>query len=322
MARTVDLTGWTPARIVWDGSGPGVEWCYTAGEPFTDPFFEQTLGRCVRRPFSLLFRPRTPIETLTELSPGLQPSGFIFHASRCGSTAVAQVFAASARNLVLSEPSPVDAILRSPAPENDRVRWLRWLIAALGRPPRAEVRYVLKLDAWSVLALPLIRAAFPETPWIFLYRDPLEILVSQLRHRGAHMAPGGLPPQLFGIEAATLPTMAPEEYCARVLATIFQAAAEGEDERAMFVDYRELPDAILGPVAGLFGVEMTSAERRQAEAAAGLDAKNPVLPFEDDTEEKRGLATAAMREAAERWVGEPYHRLEEARRRQREPKTC
>jgi hypothetical protein len=123
----VDLTsgGWTPARVVWDGSGPEIEWCYTAGEPFTDPFFEQTLGRCVRRPFSLLFRPRTPIAMLAELQPGLQPSGFIFHASRCGSTAVAQVLAASARNLVLSEPSPVDAVLRLPASEIDRIEWLR-----------------------------------------------------------------------------------------------------------------------------------------------------------------------------------------------------
>jgi hypothetical protein len=320
----VDLSGggWTPARVVWHGSGPEVEWCYTAGEPFTDPFFEQTLGRCVRRPFSLLFRPRTPIEMLAELQPGLEPSGFVFHASRCGSTAVAQVFAASSRNLVLSEPSPVDAVLRLPVPESDRIRWLRWLIGVLGRPPRAEIRYVLKLDAWSVLSLRVIRAAFPATPWIFLLRDPLEILVSQLQHRGAHMAPGGLPPELFGLEPAAVRMMAPEEYCARVLGAICQAALEGEDERAMFVHYRELPDVVLGPVARLFGIEMTPDEHLQAETAAGLDAKNPVFPFEDDSNEKHAAATSAMRGAAERWAGEPYQRLEEARRRQRERMTC
>ena len=319
----MDLTdGWTPARISWDGSRPAVEWCYTAGEPFTDPFFEQTLGRCVRRPFSLLFRPSTAIDALAGLPPGLEPSGFVFHASRCGSTAVAQVLAASARNLVLSEPTPVDTVLRLPAPERDRVKWARWLISALGRPPRAEARYVLKLEAWSILALPVIRAAFPETPWIFLYRDPLEILVSQLRHRGAHMAPGALPPELFSLDAAAVRSMAPVEYCARVLNAIYQAALDAEDERSTFVEYRELPAAIPERIAGLFGIEMTAAERRQAEATAGRDAKNPVLPFEDDSAEKRESATEEMREAAARWVAPTYRRLEAARARQRGLVTC
>jgi hypothetical protein len=136
------------------------------------------------------------------------------------------------------------------------------------------------------------------------------------------MAPGGLPAELFGLEADAVRVMASEDYCARVLGAICQAAVEGEDERAMFVEYRELPDVVLGPIARLFGIEMTPVERRKAEAAGALDAKNPVFPFEDDSEEKQSLATAAVREAAERWGGEPYRRLEEARRRQREPAAC
>jgi hypothetical protein len=324
MAREMDLSvaGWTPARVLSDGSAPMVEWCWTGHEPFTDPFFEQTLDRSVRRPFSLVFRPRTPIEGLAGISPGLRPDGFVFHTARCGSTVVTQMLAASPRNLVLSEPRPVDSVLRLTASRTERIDWLRSLVGALGRPPRGEVNYVLKLDAWSVLALPLIRAAFPETPWLFLYRDPVEILVSQLSHRGAHMVPGALPPDLFGLEPDSVVTMASEEYCARVLGAICEAALDGEDERAMFVEYRELPDVVVGPIAELFGLEITPAERRAALAAARLDAKNPVLPFEDDSAEKRALATAAVREAAERWVGEPYRRLEEARRRQREPAAC
>lgn len=319
MARALDLSrGWTPARVGWDGSGPEVEWCYTGEEPFTDPFFEQTLDRCVhRRPFSLLFRPRTPMDALAEGRPGLEPSGFIFHASRCGSTVVTQMLASSTRNLVLSEPRTVDSVLRLPVPETQRIDWLRSLVSTLGRPSRAETRYVLKLDAWSVLLLPIIRRAFPQTPWIFLYRDPVEILVSQLLHRGAHMVPGALSPALFGLEAAAVAAMAPEVYCARVLGAICEAALEREDERAMFVEYRELPGAVLDPIASLFGIDPSRAERTRMKAAAKRDAKNPVLAFEDDTAEKRVSATAAVREAVEQWVAEPYRRLEEARRRQR-----
>jgi hypothetical protein len=323
MARAMDLShGWTPARVVWDGSGPTVEWCFSGDEPFTDPFFEQTLDRCVRRPFSLLFRPRTPMDALADGPTGLEPNGFIFHASRCGSTVVTQMLASSPRNLVLSEPRTVDSVLRLPEPETERIEWLRSLVSALGRPPRAETRYVLKLDAWSVLALPVIRRAFPETPWIFLYRDPVEILVSQLLQRGAHIVPGALPPGLFGLEPSDLPATAPEEYCARVLGSIFEAALEGEDETGMLVEYRELPDAVLDPIASLFGMDQSPLERARMEAAARLDAKNPALPFEDDSEGKRASATAAVRHAVERWAAQPYRRLEEARRRQRAGVPC
>lgn len=311
--------GWTPARLVDGAGGPEVEWCYTGEEPFTDPFFEQTLDRAVRRPFSLLFRPRTPIEALAEAAAGLAPTGFVFHASRCGSTLVTQMLAASPRNLVLSEPRPVDAILRWPASLDERVRGLRLLVGALGRSRRGDEQgYVIKLDAWSVLALPVVRAAFPETPWVFLYRNPVEILVSQLRHRGAHMVPGVLPPELFGLDRAAVAEMAPEEYCARTLAAICEAALEGEDDRAMFVEYQELPAAVLGPIAALFGADVTA----EMEAVAALDAKNPVLPFEADGADKQAAATASIRDAAERFALEPYRRLEQARLRQRAAPRC
>ena len=36
-------------------------------------------------------------------------------------------------------------------------------------------------DALPSKQLPLFRAAFPKTPWIFIYRDPVEVMVSLLR---------------------------------------------------------------------------------------------------------------------------------------------
>jgi hypothetical protein len=52
------------------------------------------------------------------------------------------------------------------------------MISALGQA-RSEVpdRYLIKLDAWHIRRLPLFRAAFPDVPWIFTYRDPAEVLV-------------------------------------------------------------------------------------------------------------------------------------------------
>jgi hypothetical protein len=315
--------GWMPIRFYWRDSSPFVDWCYRGAERLSDPFFDQSVERLLHRPFNLLFRRQTPIETLGALhdaSPGLAPSGFIFHMSRCGSTLVAQMLAALAQNLVVSEPAPVDAVLRAPfnAPgigERQQVEWLRWMISALGRKGSdAEKHYFLKLDAWSVLQLPVIEKAFPGVPWIFLYREPIEVMVSQLRRRGAHMIPGVLEPALFGMDAAAIFRMSPEEYVARVLAKICESAlGHRARENALLVNYTQLPEAVYSHLPEFFKVTYTADELELMRRSARSDAKNPALPFADDSDAKQRAADESVREAARRFVAPLYARLEAAR---------
>ena len=64
-----------------------------------------------------------------------------------------------------------------------RIEWLRGVVSALGQPRLGTEKHLfIKFDAWKVLDLPLIRRAFPAVPWIFLYRDPVEVLTSQPGH--------------------------------------------------------------------------------------------------------------------------------------------
>jgi hypothetical protein len=185
----------------------------------TDPFFAQTVERSLRHPAHMLFRHDTPMEALGELneqSPGAPPKGFIFHASRCGSTLIAQMLAAQPENVVISEASPVDVVLRSHLrdpgiSEEQRILWLRWLLNAFGqRRFGEEKRLFVKFDSWHALFLPLIRRAFPDVPWIFVYREPVEVLLSHGRRRGGQMIPGVLEPGLFGWDAeAVRPTHEP-----------------------------------------------------------------------------------------------------------------
>jgi hypothetical protein len=49
-------------------------------------------------------------------------------------------------------------------------------------------------------------------------------------------------------------------------------------------------------------------------AATQFDAKNPPLPFEDDTESKDRAATDLIRQMADRWIGPVYAELEAIRR--------
>ena len=302
------LEGWAPIRV-HEADVPVVEWCWLDGIGFDDPFFVQTVERAFRTPFSLLFRRETPIDALAGLPPGLEPTGFIFHGSRCGSTLVSRMLAAASRMLVLSEPLPVDQVLRASASERERTRWLQAIVAALGRPRRGERSYVVKFDAWNACSLGLVRRAFPDVPWVFLFRDPLQVLVSQFRQRGAHMVPGALDPVLFGLDRAAVIRMPPEEYCARVLASIYRSALEHRDDRAFFVDYRELPGAVFERILGAFGLDCDEAERARMHELAGLNAKNPNLLFSPDGQAKEREATPALREAADRWVRPLYEEL-------------
>src|ERR1043166_8410879 len=104
---------WVPSIIRW-GREPMLEWCHPGDLRFTDPFFEQTIRRAMHQPFNLLFSQRTPLSEIAASAgaPELRLAGLIFHMSRCGSTVVSQMLAALAQNVVLSEPAPLDQILR------------------------------------------------------------------------------------------------------------------------------------------------------------------------------------------------------------------
>src|SRR5271166_2775407 len=178
--------GWVPIRLHWQGSVPEVEWCYLGPKRFTDPFFETTIHFEAQTPFNSLFRFRTPIAALGEWFDrrrGLKPTGFIFHLSRCGSTLITQLLAASPRSVVLSEPGVLTAALRSPSvPEQQKASWMEWLVSALGQPRAgAEQQLFVKFDPVCIMDFSLLRRVFPGVPWIFVYRDPVEVMVSHLR---------------------------------------------------------------------------------------------------------------------------------------------
>jgi hypothetical protein len=317
------LAGWTPIEVRWAGGAPVVRWCFTEGIDFSDPFFRQSVDRGLADPLRLLFWRETGIKELAELagsSPGLEPSGFVFHLSRCGSTLVTQMFAGLVGALVLSEPDPLDAILRAQTAnpdisDADVATWLAWMISALAQRRRPDQdRLVVKFDAWAIFLWPLIRRAFPDTPAVFVYRDPVEVLVSQLGHRGYHMVPGTLPLDWFGFTPDDLADSSAEQFCAAVLAALCRAAlgaAEGGSLR--LIQYRGLPEAVPQVIAPLFGFEVGPAERTVFATTAGRDAKNPILSFVADGERKQEQATPAVRSAVAASAGPAYAALESLR---------
>jgi hypothetical protein len=297
---------WTPIRVHDTAGESLVDWCHTAGIDFTDPFFDETVQRALRHPFRLLFRHQTPIHHLGPLlaeTPGLPIAGIILHLSRSGSTLVTRALGALPEILALSEPATLGSILFADAPEADRSRWFRQLLTALAQPRRiGQRRVVVKLDAWAVLVLPIIRAACPDTPVVFIHRDPVEVLVSHRRHRGFHMIPGTLDPAHLGPAARDHPSTDIDEYGAFVLGRLLAAAVEHLEPRDLVIDHAQLPQAIADAVAPHFDLAVHAEGRRRIAAAATRDAKNPVLPYEVDGTVKHARADAHLRDVVDRWT--------------------
>ena len=314
--------GWLPIVASWHGDELYADWAYFGERHLHAPFFAGDVDNCLLNPFSRLVRCATPIETIAawlETQPHLQPSGFIFHMSRCGSTLLSQMLAAPPSNIVVSEANPIDTVvqahLRRPDLSQDRqARWLTSIVGALGQKRRGHERaYFIKLDSWHSQELPLFRRAFPAVPWLFLYRDPIEVLLSHLRIPGAQMLPDGIGAKLYGLERSYGPGHA-EDYYARVLAKIIEPVVQQYGEGGgLLVNYRELPQALFATILPHFGVACDEADRAAMTEAARYDAKTPSIAFASDSEAKQHRATEATRAAAARWLDGPYRRLEALR---------
>jgi len=314
--QLADLARWTPVRLDFSGRVPAVEWADLSAEHFVEPFFDETVARWASGPGA---RPlvRTGLDALAALDrePSLEPAGMIFHLSRCGSTLVSRLLGTLHGVVVLAEPTPLNALLGLDPDRVDEaalVRLVRLLVRALGRCRHGdERRLVLKCSSWNIRRRAVLAAAFPETPWIWLQREPARILASLLAE-----PPGWLGLQaessraawLFGLDPAPLPAMAHAEFAARALGAMLEAAAT-DPSRRLCVDYADLPDAVWERVAPHFGLAADPPAIDRMTQESRFYAKDPASRvFAGDAPERR-LITEAIREAAQRFAEPGYRTL-------------
>lgn len=168
----------------------------------------------------------------------------------------------------------------------------------------------MKLDSWHALALPMFQAAFPDVPWIYLIRDPVEVLVSQSRRPGTQAVPGLLPEQLFRGGAEAQDAGPKEDATSRVLAAFHRAVLPMvEDQDCLIIDYSTLPEAVVQRIAPHFGILLKDEDAERMRLTAAHDAKSPGLAFVDDGASKQSEATGGIRAAAELHLSALHHNL-------------
>jgi len=316
------LSGWVPIRCYWQNGRPLLDWCYLGNHRLTNPVFEYAIEHQLRNPFSLLFRHQTDFDALADLyesSPGLKPAGFIFHISHCGSTLFSRVLGALDHNIVISEPGVLEIAFRTHPryrlfTDDQRITFMRWLINALGQKRLGnESGYFIKFESYAILDLPLIALAFPDVPWVFLYREPVPVMVSNLRERSGRSLPGAIDPAILGLDLQSVMSMRFEEYVAMTINRMCQAALSYANGKGLLINYTQLPDVIWSRVLPFFGLEYPSGDVDKMNAVSSFNAKQPDAKYVDDTEAKKRQASAFLLEMAEKWIVPVYQELEAKR---------
>lgn len=317
----MNLHGWLPVRVVAGKNSPRAEWTLMGKQRLLDPFFEETLRRQMDHPFHHLFRRETSMDEMaawTDAHPGAPLQGIIFHVSRCGSTLLSRQLMALEQNIIASEPAPLDDLLRllldQPGLQRaTMVRWLRVLISALAQPRNGEQAFYLKTDCWHIHHFELLREAFPATPWIFLYRNPVEVMVSHARIPALWTIPGLMPPAALKMEPSDWNPAQQDVYLARALAKICRAGlrAAQHSSGGQLVNYSELPEAMYGRLSAHFCLRAEDVPAMRQ--AAQQSAKSPDALFAKDDHTKQAEATDRLRAVVAEHLLPVYAELETER---------
>lgn len=198
-------------------------------------------------------------------------------------------------------------------PRTDEIRLVRAMAAALGQPRNGEDALYLKTDCWHIHRFDLLREAFPDTPWIFLYRDPVEVMVSQQRMPSAWSVPGIFHPSMLQLDPSDWNPAELDVYCARALAQVCKAGLRAAQQASggLLVNYTELPDAMYGRLFNHFGLRADDLPAMRN--AAMKDAKAPSANFTADKFRKQAQASERLRAVVAEHLAPIYAELEAER---------
>lgn len=247
------------------------------------------------------------------------PTGFIFHSSRCGSTLLANACRAISGSIVLSEANAIDKLITrfitdtdNPVKESLYSVFVRGVVHALAqRRTGTEQHLFIKFACCSFAQIERIKRIWPAVPWLFLYRDPVETIVSNMRD---------VPPWLIDDDRRVLSSiigdagkMTLEELCARTIGSLYSTAYNLANGNSMLLNYKQLSVPVIASVLKFFNVSPSAEELEMIARTIGVYSKEAsgTRAFVADTDTKQKLASDLVREMSERWASEPYRLLEQ-----------
>jgi hypothetical protein len=314
--------GFVPVDVDLAVPDAPVTWVEATNLRLAHPFFDQSV-RHLLESVDNVRRFSGSLEAL--LGPGeavaaFAPTAFIFHVSRCGSSALVNALQQIKHGVVAAEPPAISGLLALHDWSAEEVRLesclraLVWRLGALRRSPAAP--FFVKLISWAALRIGLFAKLWPHTPWIFVTRSPAEVVVAQLENRNA--ARGWLSWRhaeaqvraLTGWEPAWISQASDAEYCARMVGDLLRCAADRREGRIL-LHYPEIDADGVERLLGRLELSPGAAESHAIRQSLRLHSKEPGRTpfFIPDDRIKQGRVTAEIRSACRRWADPTYEAL-------------
>lgn len=272
---------WLPAALHHAGEDVFLRWMLFDALPFREPFFHDDINRakCTfavnrQRPFV-----QTEIAKLGMTQMEQEPDLLVFHVSRCGSTLLTQLLGLDEQITALAEVPLFDELLALP-PTHDRRTLLR---AAAHLLRRGTDKLIIKCDSWHLLHYDFLRSCFPQTPVVFLYRNPAEVWQSQCKRSGVQAIPGYLrAEQLPGFSLAGNSAIAAGSYFGKLLELFFEKMIQhAAGEHVLTLQYSRDALSFILPAAAHAGITPDEKHLEQMKQRAGFNAKEKSEVFSE-----------------------------------------
>lgn len=301
------LEGSLPVWLYGRGDTAELYWFASADLAMPEPFFMDTVSRWQNQGTA----PRvTGLSALREFSQGnlALPCAFIFHVSHCGSTLLANALKTVPQALVLAEPPLMraDQLLRPPVDS----QLVRGAINAFARAStRTRYLFVKYMNVLS-LFMPWFRQTFPSPAFVFVYRDPREVIASKIAEVSEENRLQSIPlmRHLLGRAPDWNPTAA--EYWSAVYEAQCTAAMACPD--VVYLDYRELTAERVHTLFRQIGVSAAEIDPRALRESLARYSKDPTgtkaFSPDDDTAKQRARDLVAGSEQLAPALG-AYRRL-------------
>ncbi|WP_276480698.1 hypothetical protein [Paraflavitalea pollutisoli] len=291
------IASWIPYKLFKQDELLYCRWLYTGDRRFTEPFFDETETVCLSYPENAgRHRAVGSLDILPEWSAAMdatEPSAFIFHVSRCGSTLIAQLLGMPEQHIVLAEVPFFDDLLRAhyrgQATDEGLANTL--LPAAMrlyGQRRRGDESHLfIKTDSWHLCFYQQLRQLYPSVPFVLLYRSPDEVIRSQRRRRGMQSVPSIIEPAVFGFDAAIGGGLSLDDYMVSVLHCYFTIMLEvvQTDQPVLLVNYNEPIMDIMERVAQASQLTLSASYREQIVERSRYHAKYPDQVFQEPVED-------------------------------------
>lgn len=291
---------------------------------------EKTQARTSRR---LYFQEIVDLVKWYDVSHGIQtvePTGFIFHESRCGSTLASNMLVAVDPNLtyMYSESQPLFKTIRAcverqnPLEECNRTKTtelLRDIMYMMTRQPTSSSvgkRVFFKFIPFDPLGFDIILEAFPTVPWIFIYRDPSEVMASNFQGPNKDFCLNNikwdfLPSSLVDMlkakkgENLQMDSITNIEYCAANLGNFCQAAILQHQKYT--ADNKASTDTFMGKFVNYSNLKHIMIERiipDHFNLPFGDEQRKNVVKVADEYSKRKGL-----NDETHRWMGDSENKI-------------